>query len=261
MINKKYLKLIRSYNRFDLNNFIYNKIAERITDSLDLLKIEVNNVLEIGINDNLTVNYLKNKYVRSKIDRADVSSSKDRNNINNIKFNFYEIDIENIYFKKNYYDLIYSNIFLHLTNNFEKSLKNIFESLCSKGFFIAVLPDKENMYQLLNSMYEADLFFYNGAFQRFNPTLEVQNILPVMKILNFDSPSIHTDTITIDYKIFKNLLKDVKNMNLSYSNLDKKQKFENKNYFHKLEEIYKKNYYNKNYVLKIKINVISAWKK
>ena len=40
MINKKYLQLIRSYNRFDINNFIFNKIAERITDSLDLLSIE-----------------------------------------------------------------------------------------------------------------------------------------------------------------------------------------------------------------------------
>ncbi len=128
-------------------------------------------------------------------------------------------------------------------------------------FFITAIPNKESMFQLLNSMYEADIFFYNGAFQRFNPTIEIDNILPIMKNLDFDSPSIHTDTITIDYKFFDKLLKDVKTMNLSYSYFDKKEKFENKNYFKKLEEIYKKNFSNINFILEIKINIISAWKK
>jgi len=258
MINKNYLKLLRSYNRFDINNFIYNIIAKRITDSIDLLNIEFNQALEIGINDNVTINYLQNKYFKSKIDRSDVSISK--NQINK-KITYYEIDVENINIKKNYYDLIYSNFILHLTNNLEKSLSNIFKNLSSNGFFIATLPSKECMYQLLNSMYETDLYFYNGAFQRFNPTIDINNILPIMKILNFESPSIHTDTIIINYKVFKNLLKDIKKMNLSYCYHDKKQKFENKNYFKKLEEIYKKKYFDENYILEIKINIISAWKK
>jgi len=76
MINKKYLQLIRSYNKFDKNNFIFNKIAERITDSLDLLNIETKKALEIGINDNLTFDYLKSRFNKSKIDRADISLSK-----------------------------------------------------------------------------------------------------------------------------------------------------------------------------------------
>ena len=161
MINKKYLQLIRSYNRFDINNFIFNKIAERITDSLDLLNIEIKQALEIGINENLTFDYLKNRFIKLKIDRADVSLSKRRIGKN---FTFNKIDIENINLKKDYYDLIYSNLFLHLTSNFEKNLRNIFQSLCSNGFFITAIPNKESMFQLLNSMYEADIFFYNGVF-------------------------------------------------------------------------------------------------
>ncbi len=258
MINKKYLQLIRSYNRFNINNFIFNKIAERITDSLDLLSIEIKQALEIGINENLTFDYLKSRFINSKIDRGDVSLSKKKVGDN---FTFYEIDVENINFKENYYDLIYSNFFLHLTSNFERNLRNIFQSLCSNGFFITAIPNKESMFQLLNSMYEADIYFYNGAFQRFNPTIEIDNILPVMKNLDFDSPSIHTDTITIDYKFFDRLLKDVKTMNLSYSYLDKKETFENKNYFKKLEKIYKKTYSKNNFILEIKINIVSAWKK
>jgi len=258
MINKKYLQLIRSYNKFDKNNFIFNKIAERITDSLDLLNIEIKQAVEIGINENLIFNYLKSRFTKSNIDRADISLSKRQIGKN---FSFYKIDVDNLNLKENYYDLVYSNFFLNLTSNFEKNLKNIFESLRSNGFFITTIPNKDSMFQLLNSMYEADLFFYNGAFQRFNPTIEIDNIFTIMKNLNFDSPSIHTDTITIDYKYFDKLLEDVKKMNLSYSYLDKKEKFENKKYFKELEKIYKKNYSDNNFNLEIKINVVSAWKK
>ena len=46
MINKKYLaKLLRSQHRFDENNFIYKIISHRIIDSIDLLKLNIENVL------------------------------------------------------------------------------------------------------------------------------------------------------------------------------------------------------------------------
>ena len=62
MINTKYLKLLRSKHRFDKNNFIYKTIAERIVDSLDLLKIDVKQILEFGINESIVSKYFQKKY-------------------------------------------------------------------------------------------------------------------------------------------------------------------------------------------------------
>ena len=42
MINKNYLKLLRSKVIDEKNNFIYKKVSERIVDSLDLTKINKN---------------------------------------------------------------------------------------------------------------------------------------------------------------------------------------------------------------------------
>ena len=39
MINKKYLKLLRSKDRKYGKNFIYNEISKNIIDSLDILKV------------------------------------------------------------------------------------------------------------------------------------------------------------------------------------------------------------------------------
>ena len=76
MINKQYLKLLRSQQRFIENNFIYKIIAKRIIDSLDLLNIDVSSVLEVGINESKISNYIYNKFKNVSIDRADLCSSK-----------------------------------------------------------------------------------------------------------------------------------------------------------------------------------------
>tara|TARA_Y100000996_G_C22401735_1_gene593435 strand:+ start:31 stop:807 length:777 start_codon:yes stop_codon:yes gene_type:complete len=258
MINNKYLNLLRSQHRFDENNFIYKTIANRITDSIDLLNINIDQGLEIGINENIVFNFIKKKFSKSKIDRSDINKSKYK--LNN-DFNFFDIDNENLILKKNFYNLIYSNYFLHLTNNFEHNLKAIYNSLKSNGFFIAALPNKQNMYQILNSMYETDLFCYKGAYNRCNPTININDIIPILNKLKFDTPSIYLDTFLLEYSDFKKLLEDVKKMNMSYCYDDKKKKFENKNYFKSLKKIYKRNYFNDSYLLEIKVNIISAWKK
>ena len=258
MINKKYLKLVRSRKRFDQNNFIYEIIAKRVIDSLDLLNIQFGRALEIGINENIIYNYLINKFDQINIERADILfNNKNLKKINN----YLNIDLDDMLFSINNYDLIYSNTILHLTNNFEKNLISILNSLKSNGFFIAVIPDKNNGYQLINSMYETDMHLYKGVFQRVNQTVEVDNILPILKKLNFDAPSIHSDNFSINYSIFKNLLKDVRNTKLSYCHFGKKSNFENKKYFEKLESIYKKKYFDNNFELDIKVNIISGWKK
>ena len=152
-------------------------------------------------------------------------------------------------------------MFLHLTPNFEHCLRCINDSLKPNGFFISTIPDKDCMYQLLNSMYHADLDMYNGVYQRANPTIEIDRILKILKNLNFDAPSIYSDNISIEYSSFNKMLSDIKKMNISYSYKDKKKIFEKKEYFKKLEKFFKENYYKNNYLLDIKINIISCWKK
>ena len=74
------------------------------------------------------------------------------------------------------FDLIFSNFFCQLTSDFEKLIKNIFQILNSNGFFIATIPSSNNIYQLVNAMYETDNIIYGGMYQRINPVLETNDI-------------------------------------------------------------------------------------
>ena len=103
MINKKYLKLLRAKNRRYGENFIYNEISKNIIDSLDILKIPFDKILQLGINDNLVSNYLKEKFPSCSITSADIDLS-----IFNKKTDqkLIEIDLDNLQIKDNRFDLI-----------------------------------------------------------------------------------------------------------------------------------------------------------
>ncbi len=258
MINKKYLKLLRSKDRKYGENFIYNEISKNIIDSLDILKVSFDNILQLGINDNLVINYLKGKFPSCSITSADVDLSIITKKIDP---KLIEIDMDNLQIKNNNFDLIFSNFLCHLTSNFEKLIENIFQSLNSNGFFIATIPSNENMYQLVNSMYETDNILYGGMYQRVNPILDTNNIFKLLKLYNFDAPLIKTNNFIIEYSTFKKLLDDVRYLNLPYAGIDKRNNFENKNYFIHLEKEFKKKYYVNNFSLDINYNTICAWKK
>ena len=115
-------------------------LLKRMVDSLDLVKIPFSNILEFGVNDNIVNNYLLNKFPKSNITKSDITDIK---NINYDLDTFLKINLENLKLKKEFYDLIYSNFFLHLSNNFESNLKILHESLKSNGFLLAAIPDSD----------------------------------------------------------------------------------------------------------------------
>ena len=108
MINKKYIKLLRSKDRKYGENFIYNEISRNIIDSLDILKVPFDNILQLGINDNLVIDYLIEKFPSCSIISADIDLSLFiKKNIQNL----IEIDLDNVHLKDKKFDLIFSNFF------------------------------------------------------------------------------------------------------------------------------------------------------
>ena len=257
-INKNYHKLIRD-RLFNFENmFIYKQIAKRIIDSIEILSLPFNNILEIGINDNEILSFLKKKHVNSSIIRSDISNSKFENHTSD-KYKI--MDLDNWDFKTETFDMIYSNFFIHLSNDFEKLLKNIFSSLKPNGFFIATMPGPLNLYQLKNSMIKTDIDLYGGAYQRFNHNISVEEIFNKLKKENFSIPVIDVDKIFVEYSSFQNLLKDIRVMKLGNIYKNKKNNFEKKKYFKKVEKNYSDDYFiNSSFPVEIEILIVSGWK-
>ena len=245
MINKKYLKNLRSKEINTKNDFIFNLYNERIIDSLEIINLDFKKILILGDHGTKVREYIKKKYKNFSLKIYDLKKN--------------DFDLDEWKGETEEYDLIISNFFLFLTDNFENILKKIIIALYPNGFFVSTLPSKENFNSLKLAMIKTDLDLYGGAYNRFNQFLELTNIIDLLKKNNFKIPLVNLENINLEYYKFKKLLHDIRAMNLSYYHKDKKQIFENKFYFKKLEKNFKKNS-NNNFSISTNFYIISGWK-
>ena len=256
MINKKYLKNLRCKEINNKNNFFFDLYNERIIDSLDIITLDFKNILILGDQGAKIYKYIQKRFNDSQVTIYDFKDKTYNLKIKNIKKTSIDLDFWSP--QQNQFDLIISNFFLNISENPEKVLSKILTSLSPNGFFLATLPSPENFNVLKSAMMETDMELYGGVYNRFNRTTDLTIIIDILKKYNFKIPLVDSEQIHLEYKQFNKLLHDIRSMNLSYYERDKKNTFEKKLYFKKLE----RNYYIKKDSFNLISNfyIISGWK-
>ena len=125
LINKNYHILQKRRILKDSEKFIYNNIAENINESIDTINFTINKCLEIGSSSSSIYDYIQKRFKNLNYFTADISEQAliyQQPNLN-IKLDHDEWNLHNEKF-----DLIVSNFYLHLTNNFDLLIKNIHNS-------------------------------------------------------------------------------------------------------------------------------------
>ena len=256
MINKKYLKNLRCKEINNKNDFIYDLYNERIIDSIDVINIKFKKILILGDQGSKIYKYIKKRFKEANIKVFDIKSQTLKLDLDNIKQSTIDLDFWAPHEKE--FDLIVSNFYLNIYEDLDKLFSNIMKSLLPNGFFLATLPSPENFSLLRSAMIKTDIQLYGGTYSRFNRTPELQTIIDLLKKNNFKIPLVNYETIDLTYNQFSKLLIDVRSMNLSYYQKDKKKSFEKKSYFSKLEDNFEKK--NDHFNLKSNFYIISGWR-
>lgn len=254
MINKKYLKNLRCKEINNKNDFIFDLYNERIIDSLDVINIKFKKILILGDQGSEIYKYIHKRFKEAQVTVYDIKTKFSKSDI--IKKS--NIDIDFWAPQENEFDLIISNFYLNICEDLKKILSKIMKSLLPNGFFLATLPSPENFSLLRSAMMKTDMQLYGGTYNRFNRAPELHTIIDLLKKNNFKIPLVDYETIDLTYKQFNKLLNDVRSMNLSYYQKDKKNTFEKKSYFSKLEGNFEKE--NDHFNLKSNFYIISGWK-
>ena len=192
MINKKYLKNLRCKEINNKNDFIFDCYSESIMDSLEIIRLDFQNILILGDESGLIYEFVSKKYKKSYIKVYDFKNT----NFKKIKESIYDIDLLEIL--ENKYDLILSNIILSLSNDFENLLQKIIKSLLPNGFFIATIPSPDNFFSLKSAMIQTDIEVYGGAYNRFNKSIELQQMITILKKNNFRNSSVNLEKIKLE---------------------------------------------------------------
>jgi trans-aconitate methyltransferase len=256
MINKKYLKNLRCKVINNKNDFIFDLYNERIIDSLDVINIKFKKILILGDQGSKIYKYIHKRFKEAQVKVYDIKTVYSKSDLDIIKKS--NIDIDFWIPQEKEYDLIISNFYLNICEDFNKLLSKIMKSLQPNGFFLATLPSPENFSSLRSAMMKTDIQLYAGTYSRFNRTPELHTIIDLLKKNNFKIPLVDYETIDLTYKQFSKLLNDVRSMNLSYYQKDKKNTFEKKSYFSKLKGNFEKK--NDHFNLKSNFYIISGWK-
>ena len=256
MINKKYLKNLRCKEINNKNDFIFDLYNERIIDSLDVINIKFKKILILGDQGSEIYKYIHKRFKEAQVTVYDIKTKFSKSDLDIIKKSNIDIDFWPPQEKE--FDLIISNFYLNICEDLKKILSKIMKSLLPNGFFLATLPSPENFSLLRSAMMKTDMQLYGGTYNRFNRTPELRTIIDLLKKNNFKIPLVDYETIDLTYKQFNKLLNDVRSMNLSYYQKDKKNTFEKKSYFSKLEGNFEKE--NNHFNLKSNFYIISGWK-
>ena len=256
MINKKYLKNLRCKEINNKNDFIFDLYNERIIDSLDVINIKFKKILILGDQGSEIYKYIHKRFKEAQVKVYDIKTKFSKSDLDIIKKS--NIDIDFWVPQEKEFDLIISNFYLNICEDLKKILSKIMKSLLPNGFFLATLPSPENFSLLRSAMMKTDMQLYGGTYNRFNRTPELHTIIDLLKKNNFKIPLVDYETIDLTYKQFNKLLNDVRSMNLSYYQKDKKNTFEKKSYFSKLEGNFEKE--NDHFNLKSNFYIISGWK-
>ena len=256
MINKKYLKNLRCKEINNKNDFIFDLYNERIIDSLDVINIKFKKILILGDQGSEIYKYIHKRFKEAQVKVNDINIECSKSDLDIIKKSNIDIDFWDPQEKE--FDLIISNFYLNICEDLKKILSKIMKSLLPNGFFLATLPSPENFSLLRSAMMKTDMQLYGGTYNRFNRAPELHVIIALLKKNNFKLPLVDYETIDLTYKQFNKLLNDVRSMNLSYYQKDKKNTFEKKLYFLILEKNFDKK--SNNFNLKSNFYIISGWK-
>ena len=235
----------RASKNYQQYSYLFNEVNNRLFSRLNVVKRNFENTLELGSRTGNTINLFNKKKDIKKIFISDISdkmlliAKKKQTDKQKI---FLKIDEENLPFENNKFNLIFSNLYLHWSNDFLKVLNEIYRTLKPDGLFLCSVFGSETLNELKYCLYNAEDKIFQNVSPRVSPFIRLQDAGNLLQRSGFQLPVIDRDTIKIFYDDIYSLMKDLKGMGESNSLINRKKVFTTKKLFNKANEIYKKKF-------------------
>ena len=235
----------RASTKYKKYDYLFNEVNKRLFDRLKFIKRKFVNTLEIGSKTGNTISLFNKKKDIKRIFISDISKEMlliaKKQKINKQKF-FLSIDEENLPFKNNQFNLVFSNLYLHWSNDLFKVLNEIYRTLKPDGLFLCSIFGSETLNELKYSLCSAEDKISKSISPRVSPFIRLQDAGTLLQKSGFQLPVIDRDSIKIFYHDIFSLMKDLKGMGESNSLIGRKKSFTTKKLFDVANEIYKKKF-------------------
>ncbi len=152
------------------------------------------------------------------------------------------IDEEAMPFAPQSFDLVISNLNLHMINDVPGTLLQIRNILKPDGLLIISLFGGQTLHELRHSLTEAELQVKGGVSPRVSPFANIQDIGMLLQRAGFALPVIDSELLTATYETIFDLMKDLRLMGESNAIHKRHKSFTGKEMFLKAGEIYQQTF-------------------
>ena len=227
-------KRTRAASHLKEHGFLFDWTSKQIIERLEVIKKKFPLVLQIGARSGLNNHQdFNGKFGIETLFTLDNTQSLSPSII---------ADEELSPFKNDVFDLVFSPLNLHTTNDLPGTLVQIRHSLKEDGLFIGALLGGETLYELRYAMNQAEIDIYGGQSPRVAPFADLPQMGALMQRAGFNLPVIDSEKITVTYDNTFKLMQDLRLMGESNIMLQRRKNFTPRQFFQKVEEIYKDKY-------------------
>lgn len=139
-------------------------------------------------------------------------------------------------------DLIVSSLDLHRINDLPGTLIQIRRALKPDGLFIACMAGGETLYELRQSLMQAELDLRGGASPRVFPFADKRQLGDLMQRAGFALPVVDSDLLHIEYRDLFHLMRDLHGMGTGNIVAGREKCFSPRRLFTSAEEIYRRDF-------------------
>jgi len=207
----------RAARNIGQHDFLFEDVADRLSERLDLVKKEFPVVVALG-------NSLESRLHRRAGTAQVISMDNSFEMARQIGGSAIVADEEFFPFQTASLDAVVSNLNLHWVNDLPGALVQIKQALKPDGLFLAALLGGESLRELRQCLMEAELAVTGGASPRVSPFADAQAIGALMQRAGFALPVVDSDIITVHYSHPLKLMQDLRGMGASNATLNRSMK-------------------------------------
>lgn len=147
-------------------------------------------------------------------------------------------DQEFLPFAQSSLDLFASNFTLHNANDLPGALIQIRRALKPDGLFLAAMAGGETLFELRQSLQQAEMELKGGLSPRVHPFASKQDMGALLQRAGFALPVVDSEIITITYENMFTLMADLRGMGAGNTLLARHKQNPGRAFFHRAAQIY-----------------------
>ena len=221
---------------YENDAFLQQEVANRLLERLELMTSNPATILDAGCGTGYCTRALKGRFPKAKlfgVDLAEGMIEQAKKTQKLFKHNDYQVgDIEELPFKSNTFDLVFSNLAILWMDNPEIALQELNRVLTPKGLIIFSTMGPDTLIELRQSWQQIDKNIHVNHF------IDMHLIGDAVHKSGFENTVIDRDVITLTYKTMKGLMGELKSVGAHNMNQDRSKGLLGRGRFKKLEDAY-----------------------